>query len=44
LENCVKKWTSYVIFPKKCHDCPKNKIPHIVYITKSTSSESWLPM
>jgi hypothetical protein len=34
--NCKKlnsKMTSYVIFSIRCHDCPKNKIPHIVYLT-----------
>jgi hypothetical protein len=36
LENCenwVQKQTLYVIFSIRCHDCPKNKIPHIVHLT-----------
>jgi hypothetical protein len=32
-ENCFKKQRSYVIFPIRCHDCPKNKIPHIIHLT-----------
>jgi hypothetical protein len=32
-ENWVQKQRSYVIFSIKCHDYPKNKIPHIVHLT-----------
>jgi hypothetical protein len=32
-KNQLKKKTSYVIFSKRCHDFPKNKIPHIVHVT-----------
>ena len=34
-ENQVQKWRSYVSFSIRCHDCPKNKIPHIVYLTNN---------
>jgi hypothetical protein len=32
-ENWVQKQRSYVIFSITCHDCPKNRIPHIVHLT-----------
>jgi hypothetical protein len=32
-ENWVQKQRSYVIFSTRCHDCPKNKRPHIVHLT-----------
>jgi hypothetical protein len=32
-ENRLKKQRSYVMFSKRCHDCPKLIIPHIVHLT-----------
>jgi hypothetical protein len=32
-ENWVQKNILYVILKKRCHDCPKTKIPHIVHHT-----------
>jgi hypothetical protein len=32
-ENRVQEQISYVIYSKRCHDCSKNKIPHIVHFT-----------
>lgn len=32
LEIWIKKQRSCVSFSKKCNDCPKSKIPHIVHL------------
>jgi hypothetical protein len=35
-ENCanwVQKQRSYIILSNRYHDCPKNKIPHIINLT-----------
>jgi hypothetical protein len=32
-ENRVQRQTFCVIFKNVCHECPQNKIPHIVHLT-----------
>jgi hypothetical protein len=44
-ENCknwVQKWRSYVVFPTRCQDCPKNKILH--NSGSQTFDEDWWTM
>ena len=40
----VEKHTLHVNLLKAWHDCPKDKIPHIVHLTNQYLNESKLPL